>query len=199
MIEYVKGELTELTPAYAVVECAGVGYGMSISLNTFSALQGAKTCKLFIHEAIREDAYQLFGFFTKAERELFLLLNSVSGIGGNTARMILSALSPAELVDAIGSENIKLLQTIKGIGKKTAERLVVYLKDKVQSTSLVADGQVVVGATTLPNMTVFEEAISALTMLGFAPAPTRKVVQSILKEDPNRTIEEVVKLALKSL
>lgn len=199
MIEYVKGELTELTPAYAVVECAGVGYGMSISLNTFSALQGAKMCKLFIHEAIREDAFQLFGFFTKEERELFLLLNSVSGIGGNTARMILSALSPAELVDAIGTENIKLLQTIKGIGKKTAERLVVYLKDKVQSTSLVADGQVVVGGSALSNITVFEEAISALTMLGFAPAPTRKVVQSILKENPNHTIEEVVKLALKSL
>lgn len=198
MIEYVKGELTELTPAYAVVECAGVGYGMSISLNTFSALQGAKTCKLFVHEAVREDAFQLFGFFAKEERELFLLLNSVSGIGGNTARMILSALSTAELVEAIGSENIKLLQTVKGIGKRTAERLVVFLKDKVQSGSLAGNGQAL-GSQLLPNITVLEEAISALTMLGFAPAPTRKVVQSILKENPNHTIEEVVKLSLKSL
>lgn len=199
MIEYVKGELTELTPTSAVVECSGVGYGLSISLNTFSALQGKPDCKLYVHEAIRDDAYQLFGFFDKEERELFLLLNSVSGVGGNTARMILSALSPAELVDAIGTENVKILQTVKGIGKKTAERLIVYLKDKVKSTSIVVDGKLTLGQADPAGRVVFDEAISALTMLGFAPAPTRKVVQDLLKEDPAYTIEQVVKFALKRL
>lgn len=199
MIEYVKGELAELTPAQAVVDCGGVGYGVSISLNTYSALQGKKECKLFIHEAIRDDAYQLFGFVNKEERELFLLLNSVSGVGGNTARMILSSLSPVELVEAIGSKNAKLLQSVKGIGKKTAERIIVDLKDKIKSTAIVEDGHVTVGESTLPDMDIYNESISALTMLGFAPAPTRKVVHAIFKENPNHTIEEVVKLALKRL
>ena len=199
MIEYVKGELAELTPAQAVVDCNGVGYGVSISLNTYSALQGKKECKLYIQEVIREDAHQLFGFINKEERELFLLLNSVSGIGGNTAGMILSALSPVELVEAIGTENTKLLQSVKGIGKKTAERIIVDLKDKIKSTAIVENGHVTVGESTLSDMDIYNESISALTMLGFAPAPTRKVVHAIFKENPNHTIEEVVKLALKRL
>ena len=200
MIEYVKGELAELTPAIAVVDCAGVGYGVNISLNTYSALQNQKECKLYIHEAIREDAYQLFGFVTKDERELFLLLNSVSGIGGNTARMILSSFSPIELVEAIAGENAKLLQTVKGIGKKTAERIIVDLKDKVQKTALVEEGGVNIdGSPAVKSSKVYEESVSALTMLGFAPAPTRKAVQAILKKDPNSTVEEVVKRALKNL
>ena len=200
MIEYVKGELAELTPAIAVVDCGGVGYGVNISLNTYSALQNQKQCKLYIHEAIRDDAYQLFGFVTKEERELFLLLNSVSGIGGNTARMILSSFSPIELVEAIAGENAKLLQTVKGIGKKTAERIIVDLKDKVQKTALVEEGGVNIdGSPAVKSSKVYEESVSALTMLGFAPAPTRKAVQAILKKDPNSTVEEVVKRALKNL
>ena len=122
MIEYVKGQIAELTPAIAVIDCHGVGYGLNISLNTFSALQGKQEAKLYVYEAIREDAYVLYGFSTRQERALFLLLISVSGIGGNTARMILSALTPAELVNVISSGNDKLLKTVKGIGLKSKGR-----------------------------------------------------------------------------
>ena len=167
MIEYVRGELAELSPATAVIDCNGVGYAANISLNTYSAIQGKKNCKLYIYEAIREDAYVLYGFADKQEREIFLLLISVSGIGGNTARMILSALSPAELVNVISTENANLLKTVKGIGLKTAQRV--------------------------------EEAVAALTMLGFAAAPSQKVVLAILKEEPDAPVEKVIKLALKRL
>ena len=198
MIEYIRGELAEITPALAVIDCNGVGYGIHISLNTYSAIQGKKSVKLYIYEAIREDAHVLFGFSTKQERELFLLLISVSGIGGNTARMILSALSPSELCNVISSGNEKLLKGVKGIGLKTAQRIIVDLKDKIAATGV----ETVSGsATTLSpaNTEVHDEAIAALTMLGFAQAPSQKVVTAILKEEPGLTVEKVIKLALKRL
>ena len=198
MIEYIRGELAEITPALAVIDCNGIGYGIHISLNTYSAIQGKKSVKLYIHEAIREDAHALFGFSTKQERELFLLLISVSGIGGNTARMILSALSPSELCNVISSGNEKLLKSVKGIGLKTAQRIIVDLKDKIASIGV----ETVSGSmTTLTpaNTEVYDEAIAALTMLGFAQAPSQKVVTAILKEDPSLSVEKVIKLALKRL
>lgn len=199
MIEYIKGEIAELSPATAVIDCNGLGYGVNISLNTYSAIQGKGSCKFYIHEAIREDAYILYGFADKQERELFLLLISVSGIGGNTARMILSALSPAELVNVISSENANLLKTVKGIGLKTAQRVIVDLKDKIKTA--VPVGGTVVGGILMPaiNVEVQDEAIAALTMLGFAPAPSQKVVLAILKEEPEATVEKVIKTALKRL
>ena len=198
MIEYIRGELAEITPALAVIDCNGVGYGIHISLNTYSAIQDKKSVKLYIYEAIREDAHVLFGFSTKQERELFLLLISVSGIGGNTARMILSALSPSELCNVISSGNEKLLKGVKGIGLKTAQRIIVDLKDKIAATGVeTVSGSV---ATLSPaNTEVHDEAIAALTMLGFAQAPSQKVVTAILKEEPGLTVEKVIKLALKRL
>ncbi len=196
MIEYIKGELTELTPANAVIECNGVGYMAGISLNTYSAIQGKKLCKLYIYEAIREDAYVLYGFADKQERELFLLLISVSGIGGNTARMILSALSPAELCNVISSENVNMLRTVKGIGLKTAQSVIVELKDKIKTGGAAAG---MAGGMPAMNTEVNDEAVAALSMLGFAANASQKVVTAILQEQPSIPVEQVIKLALKRL
>lgn len=198
MIEYIKGELTEITPAMAVIECNGLGYGINVSLNTYSAIQGKKEVKLYIYESIREDAYILYGFATKQERELFLLLISVSGIGGNTARMILSALTPSELCNVISSGNDKLLKTVKGIGLKTAQRIIVDLKDKISTTD-ISTSTTSAPISITANNEIYEEAIAALTMLGFAQAPSQKVVAAILKEEPDAAVEKVIKLALKRL
>ena len=198
MIEYIKGEIAEITPALAVIDCNGIGYAINISLNTYSAIQGKPNIKLYIHEAIREDAHVLYGFSTKQERELFLLLISVSGIGGNTARMILSALSPAELCNVISSGNDKLLKSVKGIGLKTAQRIIVDLKEKIASTGMeTVSGSI--ASLSPANSEIHDEAIAALTMLGFAQAPSQKVVSAILKEDSNLSVENVIKLALKRL
>lgn len=200
MIEYIRGELAEAAPTLAVVDCQGVGYGVNISLNTFSEIQGKKEVKLWIYEAIREDAHQLFGFATKLERELFVQLISVSGIGGNTARMILSALTPAELYEVISTGNEKVLKTVKGIGLKTAQRIIVDLKDKIQSVEGAAAGVPVhEKMQDSADKEVFEEALAALGMLGFPPAPSHKVVTAILKEQPGIAVEQVIKLALKRL
>lgn len=200
MIEFIKGELAELTPALAVVDCHGVGYGINVSLNTYSAIQGKREVKLYIYESIREDAYQLYGFSTRQERELFMLLISVSGIGGNTARMILSALSPAELCSVVSSGNEKLLKTVKGIGLKTAQRIIVELKDKMDSVGMEAlPGQSASRQPLAANQEVYEEAVAALTMLGFAAAPSQKVVSALLQEEPDAPVERVIKLALKRL
>lgn len=198
MIEYIKGKLDDITPTMAVVDCNGVGYGINISLNTFSAIQGKTDVKLYIYEAIREDAYVLYGFSTKQERELFLMLITVSGIGGNTARMILSALSPMELCNVISSGNEKLLKMVKGIGLKTAQRIIVELKDKIQNIGVES-----AGSTTTPisnaNSEIYEEAVAALTMLGFAQAPSQKVVGQILHEKPDAPVQKVIKIALTRL
>ncbi|MBQ8521311.1 MAG: Holliday junction branch migration protein RuvA [Bacteroides sp.] len=198
MIEYLRGELAEATPTVAVVDCNGVGYGVNISLNTYSAIQGKKAVKLYIYEGIREDAYVLYGFSTKQERELFLLLISVPGIGGNTARTILSALSPAELCNVISSGNDKLLKTVKGIGLKTAQRIIVDLKDKIANVGIESTGGELFPSSAV-HSEVHEEAVAALTMLGFPQAPSQKVVSAILKEEPSLPVEKVIKLALKRL
>ena len=199
MIEYIKGELTELTPALATIEAAGIGYGLNISLNTFSAIQGKKEVKLYVYEAIREDAHVLFGCVSKKEREMFLLLITVNGVGANTARMMLSGMSVPELCNAISTGSARLIQNVKGIGKMTAQRIIVDLKEKIVSLGIAEEipsgGQISVPV----NNQVKDEAVSALTMLGFAPAPSQKVVLAILQEQPDAPVEQVVKLALKMI
>lgn len=197
MIEYVRGTLEELTPALAVVDCNGVGYGLSISLGTFSAIQGKKEVKLYVYEVIREDAYQLWGFATKSERELFLQLTSVSGIGAAMARMILSAFSPNELVEVISTGNDRALKGVKGIGPKAAQRVIVDLRDKILGLDITPTSTS--GSTSVVNSEVQKEAVAALTMLGFSPAPSAKVVNKLLTEEPDIPVEQIIKKALKML
>lgn len=205
MIEYVRGELAELTPALAVVEAGGVGYALSISLNTYTAIQGKKEVKLYVHENLvtggRDDSYTLYGFATKQERELYRMLISVSGVGANTARMMLSSLSPAELCNAIANGNEKLIKGVKGIGLKTAQRIIVDLKDKIVSTGIADELHVSPAKAEGPQVdaTVRDEAVSALTMLGFPPVPSAKVVTQIMAEQPSLPVEMVVKEALKRI
>lgn len=204
MIEYIKGELAELTPAQAVIEAAGVGYALNISLNTYTAIQGKKDVKLFVHESLvtggRDDSYTFFGFASKQERDLYRLLISVSGVGANTARMILSAASPADLSNAIASSNERLLKGVKGIGLKTAQRIIVDLKDKVVALGIAQEVTMGEGGSTVAvNNEVMDEAVSALTMLGFSPAPSAKVVKALLEENAAMPVEQVVKEALKRI
>lgn len=200
MIEYLKGTLDELTPTLAVVECAGVGYGVNISLNTFAALQGKQEVKLWITEAIREDAYQLWGFAARQERELFLLLTSVSGIGAAMARMILSAMNPAELCGVISEGNDKMLRQVKGIGPKAAQRIIVDLRDKIVTLGIDAAQAGPSGSESgAINREVLDEAVTALVTLGFSPAPAHKAVQQILNEKPDTPLERIIVLALKML
>ena len=203
MIEYIKGVLTELTPAMAVVETAGIGYALNISLNTFTAIQGEKEVKLYVHETLvtggRDDSFTLFGFATKQERELYDLLITVSGVGANTARMILSSLSPTELCSVISTGNDKMLKAVKGIGLKTAQRIIVDLKDKIISLGLADELPASGGNVDMVNSDIKDEAVAALTMLGFSPAPSARVVVDILKENPDLPVEQVVKLALKKI
>ena len=200
MIEYVRGELTEATPTYAVVEAHGVGYGLNISLNTYTDIQNKKEVKLYVFESIREDAYALYGFATKQERDVFLLLISVSGVGANTARMILSSLSLQELCSVISTGNEKILKSVKGIGLRTAQRIIVDLKDKIADSGVIGSIAPSQDAgISAVNKDVRDEAVGALTMLGFAPAPSAKVVSAILSENPLMPVEQVVKLALKQI
>ena len=205
MIEYITGKLTELNPAYAVLEAAGVGYEINIALPTFSALAGQENAevKLFVNEIIREDTHDLYGFFTKGERQLFVMLMTVSGIGANTARMIMSAYTAAEIRQIIATGNSRALAQIKGMGPKTAQRIIVDLKDKVLKIDL-GDG---VSGDEQPSDVLFPteenpiktEAVSALLMLGFAATASGKAVDKILKGDPTLKVEAVIREALKML
>ena len=204
MIEYIKGQLAELTPALAVVEAAGVGYVRNISLTTYSGIQGKKEVKLYVHEALttggRDDSFTLFGFVNKQERELYRLLITVSGVGANTARMMLSSMNPTELCNAIANGDERMIKTVKGIGLKTAQRIIVDLRDKIMASGIA--NELHVGgekAESTLNNAVKEEAVAALTMLGFSPAPVAKVVVSILQKQANLPVEQVVKEALKLL
>ena len=200
MIDYVKGLVGELTPATATIECGGVGYLCQISLNTYAALQGKTEGKLFVYEAIREDAWVLFGFASKAERELFLLLIGVSGVGGNTARTMLSSFSASELATIIMEGNERLLKSIKGLGTKTAQRIVVELKDKVSTLALQGGSPTAKSDTTAAiNQEVYNEAVEAMRALGFPPAPVAKAIRAILKDAPAAPVEKVIKMALKMM
>ncbi|MBD8937728.1 MAG: Holliday junction branch migration protein RuvA [Prevotella stercorea] len=203
MIDYIKGELAELTPAQAIVEAYGVGYALNISLNTYEAIQGKQNVKLFVHEALvtggRDDSYTFFGFASKQERDLYRLLITVSGVGANTAHMILSSASPSELCDAISTGNERVLKSVKGIGLKTAQRIIVDLKDKILSLGIAQEVSAGTAADSTIPVDVRDEAVAALTMLGFSPAPTAKVVTAILTDDATLPVEQVVKLALKQI
>lgn len=208
MIEYIKGNLADLTPAYAVVEAAGVGYAINIALPSYSALVGKENTetKLYVTEIIREDTHDLFGFFSRGERELFLMLMTVSGIGANTARMIMSAYTASEIRQIIATGNARALSQVKGLGPKTAQRIIVDLKDKVLKVDLESPDQGTKSQEGMLNLVgasvdseVKQEAVSALTMLGFAAAASGKVVDKILQSDPTANVEQVIKQALKML
>lgn len=203
MIDYIKGELVELTPAQAVVEAYGVGYALNISLNTYEAIQGKENVKLFVHEALvtggRDDSYTFYGFASKQERDLYRLLITVSGVGANTARMILSSASPSELCNAISTSNERVLKSVKGIGLKTAQRIIVDLKDKILSLGIAQEVAAGTATDSTIPVDVRDEAVAALTMLGFSPAPTANVVTAILTDDATLPVEQVVKLALKQI
>lgn len=196
MIEYIKGEIADLSPAQLIMECNGIGYALNISLTTYSVFNGRKEGKIYVYEVIREDAHILYGFATREERELFLLLTSVSGVGPNTARMILSSLPPAELIHVIASGDDVSLTAIKGIGSKTAQRIVIDLRNKVKPVeSLGEKGKSLAGG----RSETAEGAVAALVMLGFQKAASQKAVDSILKNTPGLSVEQVIKDALKML
>lgn len=196
MIEYIKGEIETLTPTNVVIENQGLAYFINISLNTYTDIQALKACKLYIHEAIREDAYVLFGFSKLSERITFQQLIGVSGVGANTARMILSSLSVNELETCILSDNVSVLKGVKGIGLKTAQRIIVDLKDKMGKSGYVSTESIAMSAQ---NSLVREEAVAALQMLGFASSLSLKAVSKILLDFPELPVEKVIKLALKLL
>ena len=193
MIDYIKGTITRLTPAFITIETGGIGYFVNISLTTFSRLEGKNDYKILVHEVIREDSHLLFGFADNDEREIFRHLISVTGVGANTARMMLSSLGPSEIEKAIIESDVNILKSVKGIGLKTAQRIIVDLKDKLGRQT---------GTTEIfafADNTKREEALSALVMLGFAKSAVSKVLDKIVREEKNLTVEDMIKRALKSL
>ena len=193
MITQIRGRLVEKNPTYVVVDCAGVGYMLHISLQTFSALSDDENVRLFAHLSVREDAHTLYGFISKTEREVFKLLISVSGVGPSIARTMLSSMSSEEVQNAIASENVTLIQSVKGIGLKTAQRVIVDLKDKILKTFNIDEVSLNI------NNTNKEEALSALEVLGFNRKQSEKAIAVILKDSPNETVELLIKKALKNL
>ncbi len=193
MIEYLNGEIGELEPTLAVIECAGVGYGVNITLMDFAKLQQMKQVKLYIHESIREDTHDLYGFMTRQSRELFRMLIGVSGVGPNTARLILSSLSEDQLVDAIAGDNPAALKSVKGIGGKTAQRIIVDLKDKIKATDISLNSSTSIAGE------AFDDASAALVMLGFNPQASRTALKKIFTDNPNLTTEKAIKVALTML
>ena len=193
MITQIRGKLVEKNPTEIVVDCNGVGYLLHISLNTFSSLTDNENVILYTHLSIREDAHTLFGFFTKTEREVFKLLISVSGVGPSIARTMLSSMTAEEIQQAIASENIPLIQSVKGIGAKTAQRVIVDLKDKILKTFNIDK------VSTVTNNTNKDEALSALEVLGFNKKQSDKVVSMVLKNNPDASVENLIKLSLKNL
>lgn len=198
MYEYIKGEIAELTPTYAVIEAAGVGYLLIISLQTYSEIETKKSAVIYTHYIVREDAQILYGFATKRERDIFRLLIGVSGVGGNTARMILSTYAPQELTNIIASENAALLKNVKGLGLKTAQKIIVELRDKIGLAG-TAEPQGTAGGGIMGNMDNYAEALAALTMLGFPKAASEKVLRNVMKANPDASVEDIVRLSLKSL
>lgn len=196
MYEYISGKVAELAPAYAVVEAGGVGYYLSISLQTYAAVEGSEEAKLYVHFIVREDVQQLYGFATKLERELFRQLISVSGVGGNTARMILSTYSSSELRNIIATENAMLLKNVKGLGLKTAQKIIVELSGKMIDLGL--DEPVMVSVTSASSP-IFDEALQALVMLGFQKGASEKVLKSLFQESPTLAVEEAVRQALRRM
>lgn len=194
MYEYISGKVAELAPTYAVIEAAGVGYYINISLQTFSAIEHCAEARLYVHFFVREDAQTLYGFAAKEERELFRALISVSGVGGNTARTILSTYSPSELRNIIATENAVLLKNVKGLGLKTAQKIIVELSGK-----MAVMGQSVSAAPSSAASGIYDEAMAALTMLGFQRAASDKVLKAILKESPSIAVEEAVRQALRRM
>ena len=194
MYEYISGTLSEVAPTYAVLDVGGVGYYLHISLETFSAIEHAERAKLYVHYVVREDAQLLYGFSTRVERELFRLLIGVSGVGGNTARMILSTYSPRELQNIISTGNAVLLKNVKGLGLKTAQKIIVGLTGKRTALGAEADA-----AAPVADSGNFDEALAALVMLGFARTAAEKVLRGVLRETPSASVEELVRMSLKRL
>ena len=195
MYEYVKGLVVELNPAYAVVEVGGIGYFVNISLTSYSSMVQGEQVQLFLHQVVREDAHLLFGFVTKVERELFRQLITVNGVGPNTARLILSSLTPQELTNAILSENLVKLKSVKGIGAKTAQRIILDLKDKINLSGEYDTAEIFAAS----DNTIKKDALLTLNTLGFAKAAVEKVLDKVLKEKPDASLETVIKLALNYL
>ncbi|WP_026933428.1 Holliday junction branch migration protein RuvA [Christiangramia echinicola] len=193
MIHHLKGQLIEKNPTYVVIECNGIGYEVNISLHTFSLIPDSEAVSLYTYLQVKEDSHTLYGFIEKSEREIFKLLISVSGVGTSTARVMLSSLLPNEVIDAIATGDVPTIQSVKGIGAKTAQRVILDLKDKV--LKVLGDDEVFVSK----NNTNKEEALSALEILGYNRRQASKVVEKILKEDPESTVESIIKLALKKL
>jgi holliday junction DNA helicase RuvA len=193
MIDYIKGTITQITPAFITIETGGIGYFINISLTTYSKLEGKNDLKILVHEVIREDAHQLYGFADKEERDIFRQLISVSGVGASTARMMLSSLTPGEIEKAIIGSDVNLLKSVKGIGLKTAQRIIVDLRDKIGKQP--GSGEIF----TLADNTRRDEALSALVMLGFAKSAVSKVLEKIVREGKDLTVEEMIKRALKNL